>query len=265
MVFVSFLSVSCSKNKGDDQPFRIVGLNGESRQVQTRMPELNARILESQSHQTSSSSPMMEQAPQQMMEQAPQQMAMQQPQTVAAPNSETVAEDALKATMQADQGKPVYNLTSNEAVDAKKTENTPQDEMVSVGAVNDKEQEIEYDLSEDAKSDKQSAKKEKHKVEKASVAKEDGEVKVAITKEKKGSGKGGKIFVQTGSFSTVDNAKHEFSKMQKFHKGKIEEAEYEGKTVYRVLLGPLSNDKRAKGLVRKIKASGHDAIVVKHK
>ena len=92
---------------------------------------------------------------------------------------------------------------------------------------------------------------------KAESSEEEKEVRVA----KKGKKK--LIFVQTGSFSTEENAKQDLSKVQKFYKGKIEEADIGDKKTYRVLLGPIANDKKAKDLVHKVKSSGHDAIVVK--
>lgn len=256
LVFTSLLVASCSKSNDNGSSFRIVGLNGESRQIQTRVPELNARIIESQSHQAGAQSAMPNQMPPQMTPQS----SVQQPQMAEAQNSQGVAENVLKDAMQADQGKPTYNLANNEPVAAKKTEDNQGDAMVSVGAVGEKDQEIQYDLSEGENAAKKSGKKMKLKSEKAVVVKEGQAPEVAVVKaQKKG------IFVQTGSFSTAENAKHEFAKMQKFHKGTIEEAEYGEKKIYRVLLGPLQNDKKAKALVQKIKASGHDAIVVKHK
>ena len=50
--------------------------------------------------------------------------------------------------------------------------------------------------------------------------------------------------------------------MKKFHKGKIQTVDGK-KVVHRVILGPFSNKSQARKLVKKIKNSGHDAILIK--
>jgi cell division protein FtsN len=86
---------------------------------------------------------------------------------------------------------------------------------------------------------------------------------VAISKKQKG------IFVQTGSFSTMQHAKNSLATMEKFStksaKAKIEEAQSGEKTVYRVLIGPFANKQKAAAMVAKIKKSGHQAIIIKNK
>jgi cell division septation protein DedD len=125
--------------------------------------------------------------------------------------------------------------------------------MTSAGAFGEKEQEIQYDLSESAQNKKAKAGKMKLKVQEQPL-------KSRVTKSKQ---KG--IFVQTGSFSNEDSAKQVLQETQKFYKGRIEEAQAGEKTIYRVLLGPFANSKKAKDIVLKIKNSGRDAIVVKNR
>jgi cell division protein FtsN len=68
------------------------------------------------------------------------------------------------------------------------------------------------------------------------------------------------IFVQVGSFSNLENAKQTLALMQKFHKGKIEDVK--GKTtIHRVLLGPFSTKTKAQAVLKKITASGHEAVL----
>ncbi len=260
LILLSLSLFSCVRSGDEGSSFRIVGLNGESRQLKTRVPELNARILESQGRPVSQQELVSAQSPKQVP-----QIQQQNQQFVASPNanfgSETPA--ALKETMQmqsqAEQEKPTYNVAAvNEA------EKKPDTATVGIA---EKETEIQYDLSESEKPEKKSGKKMKLKSGKAAEIKsesktekvENDEEEVSVTDKKKG------IFVQTGSFADKNNAKQDFAAMQKFYKGKIEEGNFGDKKIYRVLLGPFSNAKKAKDTVAKIKASGHDAIVVKNK
>lgn len=257
-IFLSLFVTSCFRNSDSSSSFRIVGLNGESRQVQTRLPELNARILESQGHQVRQQ----DIAPAQTQSQ-PQQQATLQNQYTTSKNADFGTDNAPKDTLQADQGKPVYNLVNKDVANSSdKISNQKSEALTSAGVAADKDQEIQYDLSDSEKSDEQdkkSGKKMKLKSGKSAPIKEAAAEASSSTEKKKG------IFVQTGSFSTEENAKQDLTRVQKFHKGEIIEANFGEKKVYRVLLGPISNDKKAKNLVRKIKGSGHDAIVVKNK
>ncbi len=72
------------------------------------------------------------------------------------------------------------------------------------------------------------------------------------------------LFVQAGAFSSEESAKTVLAKMQKFHKGHIEIIDGEVK-LHRVLLGPFKSKNKALALVRKIKASGHDAVLMRNK
>lgn len=257
LLLLSIFIVSCAKKDEGAPAFRIVGLNGEQRQLQTRMPELNARIIQSQGGSTSTTEAYSSQMSSQQM------AAGQQYEVASIPDSQT---NALQNTLQSEQGKPVYNVAKNEAEQAAGIKDKVSDSVTSVGAT-EQEQEIEYDLSEPEKPTK-SSKKMRLKVGKSSsnsetkVAHE--EVSTAKEEVAKNTNLKGR-FVQTGSFSDQENAKHQLAKMKKFSTGSIEEGKSGDKTVYRVLLGPFASDKKAKDMVNKIKASGHDAIIVKHK
>lgn len=239
LIILSF--ASCARNHSEASSFRIVGLNGEPGQVQTRMPELNARMLESQGRAV----------PSQEFSQV--QQAQQNQQYKASPNADFGSE--TKSSMQVDQGKPVYNLSKNEVT----KNDQPSDSLTSVGAAEYKDAEIQIDLDETNKSEKKSGKKMKLKSGKAMVSKSDEEENLEV----KGARKG--IFVQTGSFSAEENAKQDFAKVKKYGKGRIDEVEVGDKKVYRVVIGPYPNTTKAKSVVHKIKSAGHDAIVVKNK
>jgi cell division protein FtsN len=70
--------------------------------------------------------------------------------------------------------------------------------------------------------------------------------------------------VQVGSFSNLSRAQEKLQEMQKFHKGKIETVDGE-KTFYRALLGPFANKAKATQLMKKIKASGREAVLLRNK
>jgi cell division protein FtsN len=71
----------------------------------------------------------------------------------------------------------------------------------------------------------------------------------------------GKIFIQTGSFSTIDNAKKSLNSNKKFFSnGKIEESS-DGK-VHKVLIGPFKTRQQALKIIEKIKKTGQDAIML---
>ncbi len=231
---ILFLS-ACVRSNDDSQPFRIVGLNGKPSKVKTRVPELNARILESQGKVVSS------------------------PDAVVIPNQEVSSQNQTNPSeskilkqdqAQQDQGVPAYNLPKDDSA------SQPQQEKISVGAVEEKEQEIQYDLSDSAQQKKSQGKKMRLKKGATSVSKNEDE---ALPK------KGKKIFIQTGSFSNEENAKQALLKTQKFYKSRIEEIALDDKKFYRVLLGPFASDKKANLILRKVKAAGNDAIIVKSK
>ena len=52
--------------------------------------------------------------------------------------------------------------------------------------------------------------------------------------------------------------------MKKFHSGKVTVSEGEN-VVYRVWLGPIASRKQANSLIKKIKDSGSDAVLVRGK
>ena len=118
---------------------------------------------------------------------------------------------------------------------------------VAVGAGKQEDEAIEYDLS----SPEEDAKPAPKSVKKIAAAK-------PATKAEKG------LFVQVGSFSNAENATKTLAKMEKFHKGRVETVEGE-KPVYRVILGPFASKPKALALVKKIKASGSDAVLMRSK
>ena len=71
----------------------------------------------------------------------------------------------------------------------------------------------------------------------------------------------GKIFIQTGSFSTIAYATKSLNSNKKFfNNGKIEESS-DGK-VHKVLIGPFKTRQQALKIIEKIKKTGQDAILL---
>lgn len=123
-----------------------------------------------------------------------------------------------------------------------------QEQNPSIGAGKQVEPTIEYDLSspeEDAKSVSKSGEKSSKK-------------NIVIGDSKKG------LFVQVGAFSNEESAEKVLEKMRKFHKGHIEMGDGEVK-LHRVLLGPFQSKNKALSLVKKIKASGYEAVLMRNK
>ena len=71
------------------------------------------------------------------------------------------------------------------------------------------------------------------------------------------------IFVQSGSFSSIDNANQNLRKVSVFHKAMVEESLSGDKKSYRVLIGPFSNKKQAQIMIRRLSKSGQKSFLVK--
>lgn len=227
-IFLLLIFASCVAKNDEQTKIRIVDLQGKAHPVTTRVPELNAQAMTMQGN-----------------------MPQHQPE-VKAPQNYT-------------QNNPDYGVVSTETI--QKTFQAPpkeinaenkDDTMLAAGAVQ-KDQVVEYDLSE-ADGAKKVPEKKLTKKEKLAAAKSKKSTKAGAAT----AAKSGKFFVQVGSFGSISNANQTLAAMKKFHSGKVETIEGE-KTIYRVLLGPFSTRKSANALVKEITDSGHDAILVRNK
>lgn len=209
---------SCASKDDQQNKIRIVDLQGKSHPVITRIPELNAQALAAQGKMVGD--------------------------PFANKNSAPTQKDLTKNT-------PDYGAIQPESL-----QKTPPRPAVAENVVAaNKDQAVEYDLSDPAETKK--------------IPAQTPVKKVAISKSKKSTkavaaAKSGRFSVQVGSFSSQESANQTLVAMQKFHAGKIETVEGE-KTIYRVLLGPFSTRKQANELVKKITDSGHEAILVRNK
>lgn len=243
IIFLSLSIVSCSYHKNNPQQIRIVDLQGHPRPVTTRVPELNAQILASQGA--------LQQEEGRFKDNASAQVASSQ-----MPQQQNIAQNKYAS--------PINNSAA--ATITTPTETTAAQPAEITVAAGTKEEEIEYDLSSESKA-KPNDKKVKtpkgdsgYKLSKPKDAAQTATESTIAANPKKG------IFVQVGSFSNEASAKITLKSMQKFHKGSIEEAtKDDSTTIYRVILGPFPDKVKARTLIKKIKSSGHDAILVRNK
>jgi cell division protein FtsN len=262
IIFLSLTIASC-KMGGDSKKIRIVDLQGKSHALKTRVPELNAPILQSQGklqqqenmfeNSTASSS---------YNNQNNDNFSYQQPTEV---NEAPLVEQNKYATADYQAASSELAMQNAQLQGTVNTPQSPNTQYANVAAGKVAEEEIkEIDITDSTKSKKSFGKASvlaKHKV---AAKRSNKKVAVPSSQESYSSDLSG-IFVQTGAFSTLGNAEKSALKMQKFSKTQIEESEVQGKKFYRVLLGPFSNKTKAKQMVSKIKGTGHDAIIVRKK
>lgn len=229
--------VACAPQNEEAQ-IRIVDLQGNAKPVKTRMPELNAKALQQQGFDTRArdiNTPAQDVGYRNIPNQIEKKDDFA---TVSVQNVKQVLQP--QAPKVAEQPAVVETHSSN----------------VAVGAGNNAEA-VEYDLSE-AKKDENPA-----PVTIQEPTKKSAEKPAKKTPVEKVSTKGGKkFFAQVGSFSSEASANAALAKMKSFHAGKVTVLEGE-KVMYRVWLGPIAERTKANSLVKKIKDSGNDAVLVR--
>ena len=235
VIFLGLIIASCSAKNDPQTKIRIVDLQGKSHPVATRIPDLNAQVLASQGR-------------------------LQQEQTViknstTEPNSQLPnpsdssafsAQNPVVPQSNPSQA-PTFQIVNNQAPTNQSQAAQSSNVMIGGGSAQ-KEQTVEYDLSKPDEAEMAPSKKVKSRTGPKAEASET----VAG------------FFAQVGSFSTMNNADKTLASMKKFHKGQIEIVDGD-KTIYRVLLGPFPNRAKANEMVKKIKTSGHEAILVRNK
>lgn len=240
-VFLSIFLASCSIKKEQQTKIRIVGLNGETNKVVTRIPEMNVQALASQGKLQQNQDNFKSSDPVQV-NLSPQQKQnfAQNGEDFGAFSSKTIQKTFQPNTQSAQQ---------QETLPEKKATEIPAVE--TAGTVKVEERVVEYDLAESA-----NVGGEKNNI--SPKSKKILEKPAALKSKQKG------IFVQIGSFSVLKNAENSLSSMKKFSKGIVEVSEGESK-VYRVLLGPFPNKKKANEILHKIVKSGREAIIVRNR
>jgi cell division protein FtsN len=254
IVFFAINLASCSYFKKTNQPAktRIVSLDGQYREIVTKTPEMNAKILASQVNLSEEKKKFAE-----MMKGAENKKIV----PIAPDAKNKIAENAVSVDA---ENAPLVEVASGDS--AKVQQIFGEDSAKKDGGVQ------EVDLSDSAAPmkgikkpifiKKGQNKKGKMLVTQTAAASDvaaepENEAPVASAK-KKG------LFVQVGSFQDMGNAKSTLATMSKFHKGFVETSNGE-KTIYRVLLGPIAGRKKANLIVVNIKKTGQDAIVVRNR
>ena len=258
---VAIILISSCTNKENQIPtIRLVSVDGKPSTIQPKTPSFNAKILQKNQNES-------------LPEFEDDKIKKVVSTKVVGKNElkqEEIPLEGGKETNQNNQSKIAKN-TANKASDL-----NSQNSKIS--------NEINYDLSQKSDlSQKNSLNLESKNVVQNNViaepfqkklAKNDSETRVMFknryvltpldqhkVKNNKATSNKGKIFIQTGSFSTITNATKSLNSNKKFfNNGKIEES-LDGK-VHKVLIGPLKTRQQALKIIEKIKKTGQDAIVL---
>lgn len=263
-IILLFSVSACGYFKPKSPKIRLVGLDGKPREVNTRTPNLNSEILNSQGKSNN--------------DMILKDKAMTAPTAIAVNKNQPLKEvlpegkaivDATKTAPESKPGAAPENKTVavNKPVELLKETDIKDPDAILFSAPKESE---EYDIS-DSKAEKPAAKK-------PAAAKNNKRIKKPIfisknkvqetvitessTSEASSSEVGSGYFIQVGSFASEAHAQNKLDKMANFHSGKIEAAG-DDKPIYRALLGPFSNKNSARNLLKKVKAAGQDAVLIK--
>lgn len=258
---VAIILISSCANKENQIPtIRLVSVDGKPSTIQPKTPSFNAKILQKNQNES-------------LPEFEDDKIKKVVSTKVASKNElkqETTPLEGKKETSQNNQSKIAKN-TANKASDL-----NSQNSKIN--------NEINYDLSQKSDlSQKNSLNLESKNVVQNNViaepfqkklTKNDSETRIMFknryvltpldqhkVKNNKATSDKGKIFIQTGSFSTIAYATKSLNSNKKFfNNGKIEES-LDGK-VHKVLIGPLKTRQQALKIIEKIKKTGQDAIML---
>ena len=252
ILFLSILlCTSCAIDfKKENPKIRLVDINGNSRKIVTRIPDLNLKALANQGKLYSATKDMM---------------------NVNNSHDNKDKLKSFKANKIFKKNKPVIKAENSKIkADTAKNSNKAKNNFASFSAstienslaknnVNNKEsiKEVEYDLSNNklvTNKDTKSSKKQK-----LSSQKNSSKALISQYKPKKN------VYVQVGSFSKKDNANKFLKYMSKFNKGEIQSVKTISGIIFRVVLGPFSNIDSANKTVKMVKNSGHDALILVNK
>jgi cell division protein FtsN len=234
VIFLGLIIASCSAKNDPQTKIRIVDLQGKSHPVATRIPDLNTQVLASQGRL---------QEEQTVIKNSTTDSKSQLPNPS---DNSAFSSQNLTAPQSNPSQAPAVPVINNQA------QINPSPNVMIGGGSAQKEQTVEYDLSKPDEAEVATSKKVKFKIGQKAVVSE------SVTEKAKG------FFAQVGSFSTMNSADKTLASMKKFYKGQIEIVDGD-KTIYRVLLGPFPNRAKANEMVKKIKTSGHEAILVRNK
>jgi cell division septation protein DedD len=275
ILILSSCSYFSKQSADNNRPhIRIVDLNGKPHQVKTRVPELNAEII-SKIHQNNN---FVSNTPQLRNQKIADNVAPQNPGQY---NKVTTANKISPAT-ELEKSEPEKFDGSGYAV-----QNTNQDKSVDLGgadnlADDDKQgRNIDYKDFDNQQTalntelnSRQSLNQSQNNVL-LNEPKENNSKSFKFSGSKISAGNNNfnsniaprintthGIFVQTGLFSSADNANQNLKRVSAFYKAMIEESVAGDKKSYRVLIGPFSNKKQAQIMIKKLSKSGQKSFLV---
>ncbi len=258
---VAIILISSCANKENQIPtIRLVSVDGKPSTIQPKTPSFNAKILQKNQNES-----------------LPE---FEDDKIKKVVSTKVVGKNELKQEIIPLEAKKETNQ-NNQSKIAKNTANKASDLNSQNSKINN---EINYDLSQKSDlSQKNSLNLESKNVVQNNViaepfqkklTKNDSETRIMFknryvltpldqhkVKNNKATSDKGKIFIQTGSFSTIAYATKSLNSNKKFfNNGKIEESS-DGK-VHKVLIGPLKTRQQALKIIEKIKKTGQDAIML---
>ncbi len=228
-----------NKSGNQETEIRIVDLNGNPKPIRRMVPEGNAQILASQREEAAKNNIA-------AINNANSSKNNSAPQNYQRPRTEQITSNNIKApatnNANAIKSKPIEAVVSYDMADEKAPK-------IKTGTIQTLPQ---------TPTPNKSPNKSPNKRFRLAVSKtRDGNVKA------KSLNKSG-ILIQIGSFSSPSNADRALEQGKKISAGKIEEVNLKGRKNYRVFLGPISNSKTARNILKKAKNSGYkDAFIVR--
>ncbi len=278
LLIISILS-SCSyfRNKSSDnkQPqIRIVDLNGKPHPIKTRVPELNAEIMskiQRNNNVTNTANPII--PSRQIIDNAPivnnsppnqqlddlekfdgSQYAVQNPEQ----NNPVVTDQKIENKTVADtkQNNLDNSQLSNFAATSNITNSNNQEQKANFSNYSEYNN---FKLKNYPETKTNSSKSFKFSGSKVAVSDNLPAPKNQAISKNPAHG----IFVQSGSFLSLDNANQNLQQVSSFHKAMIEESISGDKKSYRVLIGPFANKKQAQIIIKKLSKSRQKSFLVK--
>ncbi len=241
LFFCLTLVVSCDLfKKSDDVEIRLVNLEGKSRKMQTRVPDLNLKALADQANLKNNSNNFLVANNQQANE--PKNESLPQPNLVRDNSYNNIDSQQNQQQNQQDFGQFSSKTVQYSFGQEEKFEEIPS--------------QVSYDLSKD-ENNKEINEVTPTATKNPNLTKSNPSSTLSKNPDKK------EIYVQVGAFSNENNAKNFLKFMKKFSSGQIEKNKTSNGFIHRVLLGPMENVDKANNTIKDIKNSGHDAILIR--
>ncbi len=255
LIFSVALISACSSNNSDQPKIRIVDLEGKSHPIVTKTPELNVQALAMQGkapeqvrfyNDTPKNTPSYGNLIEQTL-----QIPQNQQKATAISQGQKIQTPIIQAQDNQQQNTSIGQTQDNQQIAATQTLQKPQENSQDFAEAQN-QQSIEYDLVSPTEDQKTKTNEKPLKI----IFKKEAKSPVTGSKKIKG------FFVQIGSFSNEISADEMLKKASKFGKGHVELSE--DKKLYRALLGPAKNKPAAQALLKKVKASGYEAVLKKN-